>query len=98
MIALATKNAMAVAAGHSFLIFLADGFYPINVLNTVKQVPEVCRIFCATANPTEVIVADTAQGRAILGVVDGAKPQGVEDQTGITWRKQFLRSLGYKLA
>jgi adenosine/AMP kinase len=68
------------------------------VLNAVKQVPEVCRLFCATANPTEVIVAETAQGRAILGVVDGSKPQGVEDQASITWRKQFLRSLGYKLA
>ena len=98
MIALATRNALAVAAGHSFLIFLADGFYPINVLNAIKQVPEVCRIFCATANPTEVIVAETAQGRAILGVVDGSKPQGVEDQAGITWRKQFLRQIGYKLA
>jgi len=98
MVALATKNALAVSAGHSFLIFLAEGFYPINVLNTVKQVPEVCRIFCATANPTEVIVAETSQGRAILGVVDGSKPQGVEDQAGIAWRKQFLRNLGYKLA
>ena len=98
MIALATRNALAVAAGHSFLIFLADGFFPINVLNAVKQVPEVCRIFCATANPTEVIVAETAQGRAILGVIDGSKPQGVEDQAGIAWRKQFLRNLGYKLA
>ena len=98
MVTLATRNALAVAAGHSFLVFLADGFYPINVLNAVKQVPEVCRIFCATANPTEVIVAETAQGRAILGVVDGSKPQGVEDQGGITWRKQFLRNLGYKLA
>jgi adenosine/AMP kinase len=98
MVTLATKNALAVSAGHSFLIFLAEGFYPINVLNTVKQVPEVCRIFCATANPTEVIVAETSQGRAILGVVDGAKPQGVEDQAGIAWRTQFLRQIGYKLA
>jgi adenosine/AMP kinase len=98
MIALATRNALAVAAGHSFLIFLANGFYPINVLNAVKQVPEVCRIFCATANPTEVIVAETAQGRAILGVVDGSRPQGVEDQAGIAWRQQFLRQIGYKLA
>jgi adenosine/AMP kinase len=98
MIALATRNALAVGAGHSFLIFLAEGFYPLNVLNAVKQVPEVCRIFCATANPTEVIVAETAQGRAILGVADGSKPQGVEDQAGIAWRQQFLRQIGYKLA
>ena len=66
--------------------------------DAVKQVPEVCRIFCATANPTEVIVAETAQGRAILGVVDGSTPQGVEDQAGIAWRQQFLRQIGYKLA
>ena len=98
MIALATRNALAVAAGHSFLIFLADGFYPINVLNAVKQVPEVCRIFCATANPTEVIIAATAQGRAILGVADGFTSQGVEDEAGIAWRKQFLRQIGYKLS
>lgn len=98
MIALATQNALALSAGHSFLIFLAEGFYPINVLNAVKQVPEVCRIFCATANPTEVIIATTAQGRAILGVVDGCASRGVEDEAGIAWRKQFLRQIGYKLA
>jgi adenosine/AMP kinase len=98
MIALATQNALALSAGHSFVIFLAEGFYPLNVLNAVKQVPEVCRIFCATANPTEVIVAATAQGRGILGVIDGGASQGVEDEAGIAWRKQFLRQIGYKLA
>jgi uncharacterized protein len=94
---LARKNAAALAAGHSFIIVLGEGFYPINVLNAVKMVPEVCRIFCATANPTEVIVAQTEQGRGILGVVDGFPPQGVEDDEGIKWRKGFLRQIGYKL-
>lgn len=97
MIELARKNTMALSAGHSFFIFLAEGFYPINVLNAVKLVPEVCRIFCATANPTQVIVAETDQGRAVLGVVDGFKPKGVEDEEGIVWRKGFLRQIGYKL-
>jgi uncharacterized protein len=97
MIALATRNALAVGAGHSFLIFLADGFYPINVLNAVKQVPEVCRIFCATANPVEVVIAETDQGRGILGVIDGGKSKGVEDDVGIAWRKELLRKIGYKL-
>jgi adenosine/AMP kinase len=97
MIELAKKNAMALSAGHSFIIFLAEGYFPINVLNAVKMVPEVCRIFCATANPTQVIVAETDQGRAILGVVDGSKPKGVEDDEGIAWRKGFLRQIGYKL-
>ena len=97
MIALAKQHALALSAGHSFIIFLGEGFYPVNVLNAIKQVPEVCRIFCATANPTEVILAETAQGRAILGVVDGLKPQGLEDEEGIAWRKGFLRKIGYKL-
>jgi adenosine/AMP kinase len=97
MIELARKNAMALSAGHSFFIFLAEGFYPINVLNAVKLVPEVCRIFCATANPTQVILAETDQGRAVLGVVDGFKPKGVEGDEGIAWRKGFLRQIGYKL-
>ncbi|MCL4861937.1 MAG: hypothetical protein KJZ93_21145 [Caldilineaceae bacterium] len=97
MIALAKKNAQAIGAGHSFIICLGEGYYPINVLNAVKQTPEVCRIFCATANPTEVIVAETGQGRAILGVVDGFSPQGVEDEQGIAWRKGLLRQIGYKL-
>lgn len=97
MIALAKKNAQAIGAGHSFIICLGEGYYPINVLNAVKQTPEVCRIFCATANPTEVILAETGQGRAILGVVDGFSPQGVEDEEGIAWRKGLLRQIGYKL-
>lgn len=96
MIELAKKNAYALAAGHSFIIFLGEGYYPINVLNTIKMVPEVCRIFCATANPAEVIVAETAQGRGILGVVDGEKPKGIEDDEGIAWRRGFLRKIGYK--
>ncbi len=97
MIELAKKNAMALSAGHSFIVFLAEGYFPINVLNAVKMVPEVCRIFCATANPTQVVVAETEQGRAILGVVDGFKPKGVEDDEGIAWRKGFLRQIGYKI-
>lgn len=97
MIALARQNAQQIGAGHSFIVFLAEGFYPINVLNAVKMVPEVCRIFCATANPTQVIVAQTEQGRAILGVVDGASPRGVEGPEDIIWRKDLLRKLGYKL-
>jgi hypothetical protein len=96
MLALAQKNALAIAAGHSFIIFLGEGFYPINVLNTVKAVPEVCRIFCATANPTEVIVVETGQGRGILGVVDGFSPKGIEGDEDIAWRKGFLRQIGYK--
>jgi adenosine/AMP kinase len=97
MIELAQKNAAAIAAGHSFIIFLGDGFYPLNVLNTVKMVPEVCRIFCATANPTEVILAETEQGRAVLGVVDGFSPKGIEGDDDIRWRKDLLRLIGYKL-
>ncbi len=96
MIELAKKNAEAIGAGHSFILFLGEGFYPINILNTIKNVPEVARIFCATANPVEVIVAQTEQGRGILGVVDGSSPKGVEDEEGITWRKDFLRMIGYK--
>lgn len=94
---LARRNALALGAGHSFIVVLGDGFYPLNVLNALKMVPEVCRIFCATANPTEVIVAETAQGRAILGVVDGFAPKGVEDEDGVRWRKDLLRQIGYKL-
>jgi adenosine/AMP kinase len=97
MIDLARRNAQAIAAGHSFILFLGEGFYPINVLNALKMVPEVCRIFCATANPTQVVVAETDQGRGILGVIDGFPPQGVEDEEGIAWRKGFLRMIGYKL-
>src|SRR5512133_3474496 len=87
MLELARKNALAVGAGHSFILFLADGFYPLNVLNAVKNVPEVAHIFCATANPTQVLVAETEQGRGILGVIDGYKPKGVEDASGKEWRK-----------
>ncbi|MBU4224245.1 MAG: adenosine-specific kinase [Chloroflexi bacterium] len=97
MIDLAKRNAQAIGAGHAFILFLAEGFYPINVLNAVKMVPEVCHIFCATANPTEVILAGSGQGRGILGVVDGFPPKGIEDEAGITWRKGFLRKIGYKL-
>lgn len=97
LVELAQKNALALSAGHSFIIFLGDGFYPINVLNAIKLVPEVCRIFCATANPTQVVIAESDQGRGILGVIDGSPPKGVEDQQGIAWRKHLLRTIGYKL-
>jgi len=97
MIELAKKNALAIGAGHTFLVFLSEGFYPVNVLNALKNVPEICHIFCATANPTEVIVAESEQGRGVLGVIDGASPLGVEDEAGIAWRKEFLRKIGYKL-
>ena len=96
MIELAKNNALAIGAGHSFIVFLAEGFFPVNVLNPVKNVNEVCRIFCATANPTEVLVAVTGQGRGILGVVDGSAPQGIEAEADIAWRKGFLRKIGYK--
>jgi len=96
MIELAKQNALAIGTGHSFLIFLGEGFYPINVLKSVQAVPEVCRIYCATANPTEVLVAETEQGRGILGVIDGSSPLGVEDEEEIAWRKSFLRKIGYK--
>jgi hypothetical protein len=96
MMELAKKNAQTIGAGHSFIIFLGEGYFPINVLKAVQAVPEVCRIFCATANPTEVIVGETDQGRGILGVVDGSKPQGVEGDEDIAWRKGFLRQIGYK--
>jgi adenosine/AMP kinase len=97
MIDLAKKNALAIGAGHSFIIFLAEGFYPVNVLNAVKSVNEVCHIFCATANPCQVLVADSGEGRGILGVVDGLKPKGVEEEADIIWRKGFLRKIGYKI-
>jgi adenosine/AMP kinase len=96
MIKLAIQNAMAVGAGHSFFIFLGEGFYPINILNAVKNLHEVCRIFCATANDTEVLVAQTNQGRGVVGVVDGQSPAGVESDEDIAWRKSFLRKIGYK--
>ena len=97
MVELARKNAQALGAGHSFIVFLGEGYYPVNVLNALKMVPEVCRIFCASANPTEVILAETGQGRGILGVVDGFSPKGVEDDAEIAWRKNLLRQIGYKL-
>lgn len=95
-IELAKKNAQALGAGHSFIIFLGNVF-PINVLNAVRNVPEVCRIFCATANPAQVIVAESEQGRGILGVIDGGAPLGVENEKDITERKGLLRKFGYKL-
>ncbi len=96
MIELARQNAFSLAAGHSFIIFLKDTF-PVNVLNAVKSVPEVCRIFCATANPVEVVLAETSQGRGILGVIDGIKSKGIESEKEIAERKSFLRKIGYKL-
>lgn len=96
LIDIATRNAQAIGAGHSFVIALRDGF-PINVLNAVKAVPEVCRIFCATANPLEVVVGQTELGRAILGVVDGSAPLGVETEVDVAERKALLRRFGYKL-
>jgi uncharacterized protein len=94
---LAQSNALALGAGHTFIIFLGAGFYPLNVLNAIKMVPEVCRVFCATANPTQVILAQSEQGRGILGVIDGSSPQGVEGEQDIVWRKGLLRTIGYKL-
>jgi len=96
LIELAQQNALALGAGHSFIILLGEGFFPVNVLNSIKMVPEVCRIFCATANPSEVIVAESGDGRAILGVVDGFRPKGIEGDEDIAWRKGFLHMIGYK--
>ena len=95
LVDLAKKNALALSAGHSFLIFLGNA-YPVNVLNAVKAVPEVCHIFCATANPVEVILAETDQGRGILGVVDGEKSKGMETEKDVAERKALLRRFGYK--
>ena len=92
---LAIRNASAVAAGHTFVIAMRDA-YPINVLGRIKDVPEVCSIFCATANPVEVVVAETAQGRGVLGVIDGSSPKGIEDEEGVAWRHGLLRKIGYK--
>ncbi|WP_027358939.1 adenosine-specific kinase [Desulforegula conservatrix] len=96
MIELAKKNASAISAGHSFIVFLGDGFYPLNILNTIKMIPEVCRIFCATANPVEIIIAETDQGRGIMGVIDGFRTRGIEDENKIAERKALLRKIGYK--
>ncbi len=96
MIALAKANALTIAAGHTFIIFMANAF-PINVLNVVKMVPEVCRVFCATANPVEVVLAETDQGRGVLGVIDGDAPKGVETAGDAAERIELLRKFGYKL-
>jgi len=96
LIELAKQNALLIGAGHSFIIFLGQGFFPINILNQIKQVPEVCRIFCATANPVQVVVAESEQGRGILGVIDGESPVGVETEEGIADRIALLRRFGYK--
>ncbi len=96
LIALAQKNAFTISAGHSFIIFMRDMF-PVNILNAIKNVPEVCRIFCATANPVEVIVAETELGRGILGVIDGFASKGIEGEAEIAKRKSFLRAIGYKM-
>jgi len=97
LVELARKNALALSAGHSFIVFLGDGFYPVNVLNAIKMVPEVCRVFCATANPVQVVLAETDQGRGILGVVDGFKSLGIETEEDVAQRRDLLRMIGYKL-
>ncbi len=95
LIEIAKKNADFIGAGHTFFIFMENAF-PVNILNAIKAVPEVCRIYCATANPTQVLIAETEQGKAVLGVVDGFKPKGLEQNEDIIWRKDLLRKLGYK--
>jgi len=95
LVDLAKKNAFALAAGHSFIVFMRD-MYPINILNAVKNLPEVCRIFCASANPVEVVIGETGQGRGILGVIDGFKSKGIETEADIRKRKDLLRKIGYK--
>jgi adenosine/AMP kinase len=97
LIELAQRNALNLAAGHTFIILLRNAF-PINVLNAIKQVPEVCHIFCATANPVEVILAETEQGRGIMGVIDGFQAKGLETETDVEERKTLLRRFGYKLS
>jgi len=93
---LARENAMNIGAGHSFIIMLGEGYFPINVLNLVKNVPEVCGVFCATANATEVVVYDNGRGRGIMGVVEGESPKGFESASDVRWRVDFLRKIGYK--
>ncbi len=93
---LAEKNALNISAGHSFIIFMKDCF-PLNVLNSLQSIPEVCSIYCATANPTTVVLAQSKQGNGILGVIDGFSPKGVENKEEFNWRKKFLRDIGYKL-
>lgn len=97
LIKLAQDNALAIGAGHSFIVLIKNAF-PINVLNAIKVIPEVCTIYCASANPAQVIIAETQMGRGILGVIDGAKPKGLESREDIVWRKEFLRKAGYKLS
>jgi hypothetical protein len=96
LIELAKTNAYALSCGHCFILFM-DGGFPINILNTIKNLTEVCTIFCATANPVEVVIAETAQGRGIMGVIDGMKSKGIETENDIAARKAFLRKIGYKL-
>ena len=96
LVELAKKNAYALSAGHSFIVFMKD-IFPINVLPAIKQVPEICRIFCATANPVEVIIAETEQGRGILGVIDGFPSKGIENEEDIKKRRDLLRMISYKL-
>lgn len=93
---LAQDNALELGAGHSVIVFIRNA-YPINVLNAIKNIPEVCNIYCASANPIEVVVAESETGRGILGVIDGFKPKGIESAEDIVWRKEFLRKIGYKL-
>lgn len=96
LIELAKKNSMALAAGHTFIVFIKESF-PINILAAIKGVPEVCSIFCATSNPVEVVIAESEQGRGIMGVIDGFKTKGIETEADIIERKEFLRKIGYKL-
>jgi adenosine/AMP kinase len=96
MIDLAKANAQAIGAGHSFILFLGPGFFPINVLRALRSVPEIVGFYCATANAVQIIVAETDAGRGILGVIDGGTPLGVEGDDDIAWRKDFLRKIGYK--
>ncbi len=96
LVMLARKNAMSLAAGHTFIVMIESGF-PINILHAIKNVSEVCAVYCATANPTEVIIAETEQGRGILGVIDGLASKGIETEADVTKRKELLRKIGYKL-
>jgi adenosine/AMP kinase len=92
----AAQNALDIGAGHCFVVIIKNA-YPINILNAIKNIQEVCNIYCATANPVEVLLAETGQGRGVMGVIDGSAPKGIEGQDGIKWRKEFLRKIGYKL-
>ena len=97
LVEMAKANALALSTGHAFVLILGEGIYPVNVLDRIKAVPEVCRIFCATANPVQVIVAETEQGRGIMGVIDGVKSKGIETPEDVQQRQDFLRMIGYKL-